>query len=125
MIASKAERRLHPRILVNWPAVVHPLRDLSMEGETKDISVDGVFIQCPEVPKLSGTLQIVLKPSVQQSIRVTGEKVWSGNINIDGKTTYSGMGIRFTEISPDSRQFISALVEKEFRPQPSLETPTF
>lgn len=125
MRASKAERRLHPRILVNWPVVVHRLRNLSMEGETKDISVDGAFIECPEVPEISGAFELVLKPSERQSIRVTGEKVWSGNINMDGKTTYSGMGVRFTEISADSRQFISTLVEREFHQQPSLETPAF
>ena len=115
MIASKGERRFHPRILVNWPVVVRAPRDFSIEGETRDISVDGVFIQCSELPELGEGFQIILKPSERQSILVTGEKVWSGNINIDGKQTYSGMGIRITKISPEDRQFISTLIKKESR----------
>ena len=113
MLPAKIERRFHPRILVSWPATVRPFRDTSMEGEARDISVDGAFIQCSEVPDLGEDFQIILKPSERQSILVTAEKIWSGNINIDGKTTYSGMGVRITEISPEDRQFISAMVETE------------
>jgi hypothetical protein len=113
MMASKGERRLHPRILINWPVVVRPPRDSSIEGETRDISVDGVFIQCSELFEFDKDFQIILKPTERRSILVSGEKVWSGNINIDGKQTYSGMGIRITKISPEDQQFISALVEKE------------
>ena len=112
-MVSKIERRLHPRILVNWPVVVRTSQDLYLEGEARDISVDGVFIQCQEVPDLAEDFQIILKPTARQSILVTGEKVWAGNINIDGKTTYSGMGVHFTRISPDDLHFISTLVEKE------------
>lgn len=112
-MVSKIERRLYPRILVSWPVVVRTPHDFSIKGEARDISVDGVFIQCPEVDEIDEKFQIILKPSKRLSILVTGEKVWSGNINIDGKTTYSGMGVHFTEISPDDRKFISALVEKE------------
>ena len=112
-MASNAERRHHPRILVNWPVVVRPPQDFSMEAETRDISIDGVFIQCPEVPQFSGSFQLILKPSVRQSIPVTAEKVWSGNINIDGKKTYSGMGVRFTEISAAGRKLISALIDQK------------
>ena len=112
-MVSKIERRLHPRIPVNWPAVVRTPQDHSIKGEAKDISVGGVFIQCPEVPEIGENFQIILEPAEGQSILVTGEKVWAGNINIDGKTTYSGMGIHFTNLSAADREFISALVDKE------------
>ena len=36
------EKRLHPRILVEWPAAVKTLQG-TIEEITKDISVDGVF----------------------------------------------------------------------------------
>ena len=115
MLASNDERRLHPRILINWPVVVRSSHDSSIEGETRDLSLDGVFIRCLELPAFGDDLQIILKPSERQSIMVSGEKVWSGNINIDGKQTYSGMGIRITKISSEDRQFISTLIEKETR----------
>ena len=105
------ERRLHPRILVNWPVILATLRG-SVEGETKDISVDGLFVFCSDEPELTENFQITLKPSGHREISVTAEKAWSGSFNIGSRTLF-GMGVRFIEISPEDRQFISTLVEKE------------
>ena len=107
----KVERRLHPRILVKWPAVVIALSGAA-NGETKDISVDGVFIFCSEEVELSEAFQIVLKPEEQRHISVTAEKAWSGSFKVGNKTVF-GMGVRFIEISAEDRGFISTLVEKE------------
>ncbi|MGB6279918.1 MAG: PilZ domain-containing protein [Syntrophobacteria bacterium] len=105
------EKRLHPRILVEWPAAVKTLQG-TIEGITKDISVDGVFIFCPEEPELENSFAIVLETSEDRLIAMFGEKVWPGNFNIDDRTAF-GMGIRFTFMTPEDRQYIAALVEKE------------
>ncbi len=102
------ERRLHPRILVNWLATLHNVQG-SIEGETRNISVGGAFIQYSEEADLNGELQIVFENSEQRSISVTGRKAWSGNFNIDGKSVFSAVGVRFTEISFEDREFISSL----------------
>ena len=107
-MALGVEKRLHPRIPVNWPAVVVTANG-SIEGEVRNISVGGAFIQYSEEGDLNGDLQIVLKPSEQRSIPVTGRKVWSGNFNFDGKIVYSGVGIQFTDISPEDQEFITSL----------------
>ena len=107
-----SERRRHRRILVNWPVVVQTPRGV-IEGETRDISEGGIFVEYPEHPDLGEEFQAIIKPSRDRTIMVTGKKAWCGNININGKTSYSGMGVRFMEISPEDRQFISALVEKK------------
>jgi hypothetical protein len=108
---STIERRLYPRILVKWPAVVETLHGF-IQGVTKDISVDGVFIQCSEEPELGEYFQILLKPTVEKSISVTARHVWSGTFKI-GKNDVFGMGVQFTSISTKDRQFISTLVEQE------------
>jgi len=105
------ERRLHPRILVKWPAVVETPQG-SLEGETKDISVDGAFIFCSKEPEIEGNFPILLKPSEQRTISVVGEKIWSGSFTIDNRTVF-GMGVQFIHISPEDRNYIAALVEKE------------
>jgi hypothetical protein len=110
------ERRLHPRILVKWRAVVETAQG-SVEGETKDISVDGVFIFCPMEPEIGEQFPILLEPSEQQTISVVGEKIWSGTFTIDNKTVF-GMGVQFIHISPEDRKFISTLVEKDSRDAP-------
>ena len=105
------ERRLHPRILVKWPAVVETPQG-STEGETKDISVDGVFIFCAEEPEIGENFPIVLKPSEQRTISVVGAKIWSGSFTIDNREVF-GMGVQFIQISPEDRNYIAVLVEKE------------
>ena len=104
------ERRLHPRILVKWPVVVETPRG-SVEGETKDISVDGVFIFCSKEPEIGENLPIILKPSEQRTISIVGEKIWSGSFTIDNRTVF-GMGVQFIQISPEDRTYIAVLVEK-------------
>ena len=110
------ERRLHPRIPANWPATLHNVQG-SIGGETKDISVDGVFIFLSEKPKFGEKFPILLEPSEQQTISVVGKKIWSGSFNIDNRPVF-GMGVEFMFISPEDRQFISTLVEKASRGTP-------
>ena len=102
------EKRRHPKISVKWRAVFTTPQG-SIEGETSNISVGGAFIRYSETPDLNQDFQIVLIPDEQKSISVTCTKAWSGSFNIDGKETFSGMGVRFTEISPKDLQFISTL----------------
>jgi len=110
------ERRLHPRILVNWPATLHNVQG-SIEGETKDISVDGVFIFLSEKPKVGVNFPILIKPSDGRSISVVGKKVWSSTFSIDNRPVF-GMGVRFIHLSPEDQQYIASLVEKESRGAP-------
>ena len=105
------ERRLHPRILVKWPAVVETPHG-PVEGETKDISVDGVFIFCTKEPENGENFPILLKPSEQRTISVVGAKIWSGSFTVENKKVF-GMGLQFIEISTEDRDYIAALVEKE------------
>ena len=105
------ERRLHPRILVKWPAVVETPQG-SVEGETKDISVDGVFIFCANEPEIGDNFPLLLKPSEQRTISIVGAKIWSGSFTIDNKKVF-GMGVQFVDISTEDRNYIAALVEKE------------
>ena len=107
------ERRLHPRILVNWPATLHNVQG-SIEGETKDISVGGAFIFLSEKPKFGINFPILLRPSEERSISVVCKKIWSHTFNIDNRPVF-GMGVQFMLITPEDRQFISTLVEKESR----------
>jgi hypothetical protein len=106
------ERRRHPRISANWPAVVQT-RKGRIEAEIRDISESGAFIEFTEELDLGDDFQITLKPSEDRSILVTGEKAWCGNISINGKDTYTGMGVRFVNISPADRKYISGLVDRE------------
>jgi hypothetical protein len=97
--------------MVHWPATIKTPKG-SIGGKTKDISVDGVFIFCPEDPKVEKDFPVVFEPVGERLISVYGEKVWSSDFNIDDRTVF-GMGIRFTVMSPEDRRFIATLIEKE------------
>jgi hypothetical protein len=84
----------------------------SVEAETKDISVDGVFIFCAKEPEIGENFPILLKPSEQRTISVIGAKIWSGSFTIDNRTVF-GVGVQFIHISPEDRNYIAVLVEKE------------
>jgi len=43
-------------------------------------------------------------------LKLTAEKVWSANFNLDGKTFFSGVGVRFTEVSADDHEIIKSAV---------------
>jgi hypothetical protein len=46
---------------------VETLQD-AVEGDTKDISVDGVFIFCSKEPEIGEKFPILLEPSEQQTM---------------------------------------------------------
>lgn len=112
IMAIGAEKRRYPRVFAVWSAVVQTLQG-PLEAKTRDISVGGVFIECPEKIDLGENFQIMLKPPQGRSITVTGRRAWSGNINFNGRSTYSGMGVQFTALSPEDRNYISTLAEKK------------
>jgi hypothetical protein len=101
------ETRVHPRIHVNWPAIIKTSEG-SITGKTSDISVDGVFILCSVEPELDNRISILLEPSGAKSFRVIGKMVWSDNFDLDDKTVF-GMAIRFLAISPEDRKYIATV----------------
>jgi hypothetical protein len=102
------ETRVHPRIHVNWPAIIKT-REGSITGKTSDISVDGVFILCSVEPEIDHRISILLEPPGARSIRVIGKMAWSDNFDLDDKTVF-GMAIRFIAISPEDQKYIATVV---------------
>jgi hypothetical protein len=108
---TQKERRKYPRVSVDWSAIVNTNHG-SLEGEVKDISVGGACILCPEKPIVGESISILLKPPGQRSIPVIGEKVWSDFFDIHYGTAF-GMGVQFTALSPEDRNYISTLLEEK------------
>ena len=107
---TQKERRKYLRVPVDWSAIVNTNHG-SLEGEVKDISVGGACILCPEEPIDGESISFLLKPPEQRSILVIGKKVWSDFFDIHYGTAL-GMGVQFIHVSPEDRQYIAGLVEK-------------
>ena len=108
---SEIEKRQNPRISVNWPAKLEYVQG-SIVGKVKDISVDSLFILLSEDVEFGRNFPIVVRPSEQRAIAVVGTKIWTTFYDIDDRSVL-GMAVRFIYISPEDRQFIATLVEKE------------
>ena len=106
---KKANKRTHHRIEVQWPIAVFTDSGL-IEGETTNISIEGVSICCDEPLKINESYQIYIIPFTNKAIEITGRVVWSNLYGIDEDNTAVGFGICFVEISDKDRHTIQEII---------------
>jgi len=104
------ERRQHPRIGIEWPVRIETSGG-TMDAMTKDISLGGAFICCKEPLPLRETFSLILaSPDYSRSLEVTAEVVWSNSNVPADKVVNRGMGIRFIQVSKETRKFINEAI---------------
>jgi len=108
-MAEKIERRKHQRRQVTWPVNVFTDHG-TIEGETQNISTDGVFISCDEPLALNENYRIGIIPPDHQIIDITGKVVWSDLYGIDENNTAVGMGLCFVELPNFDHNFLDSVV---------------
>ena len=107
-MANNIDRRKHTRIHVRWPITVS-IDDGSIEGETRDITVVGMLINCMEPLRLNENYRISIRPPNHQNIELTCKVIWSNLYSTDGENTY-GMGFCFVKVSNEDSHFLSEVV---------------
>ncbi len=101
----KVERRKHPRSEVRWPVKI--LSDHgTIEGETRNISFDGIYICIDEPLRLNEKLRMAISPPNRDSIGVTGKVIWSDVYGLDEQETAFAIGMSLFRISRKDRKFI-------------------
>ncbi len=106
-IGSKENRR-HPRAKIKWPVVLTTPSGL-LDGYTQNLSLGGAFVRCQEIPDLEDNFRLVMTAR-ERLILVNAEVVWSNGTKSNGKFTFRGLGIRFTNISSNDRAFLSGII---------------
>ncbi len=103
------ERRRHARVDVNWPAVVQHTSG-GMVAEMENIGANGAFIRCdkPLRPREKFKLHIVT-PN-HSPLSASAEVAWLQVLCAEKDVPPCGMGIRFTRVSSDVRQYIRTFV---------------
>ena len=97
------ERRKHTRGDIRWPVTV--LADHgNIEGETINISVDGLSVRCDEPLMINEVFRIAILPPDGQAIGVSGKGIWSDLYGIDPNDTAVGLGLCFVRISDEDRK---------------------
>jgi hypothetical protein len=87
------ERRLQPRVEVSWPVTLLTSEG-AIQGETKDISMQGAFIYCDKPVSLCERFVLSVKAPTA-SMQVVAQVIWSNNSSPNKKIERVGVGVRF------------------------------
>jgi c-di-GMP-binding flagellar brake protein YcgR len=104
------ERRRYHRTNVSWPVTMLTASG-PIEGEVRNISSGGAFIQCKKQPGRGETFRLVIRISQEPTrFLMTSARVARSTVyDPDDLVSYSGMGVRFVEISDSDRQFLEEM----------------
>ena len=105
------EKRRHPRIPVRWPVTIITEKG-TIEGESRNITVAGVFVHCQEEIHENEVHQMIIKIPKQESILVKGLVVWSNFDSMEETSTFRGMGFSFIKISDDDRMILADVISR-------------
>jgi len=67
----------------------------TIEGETKDVSTLGAYIQCQEPLNPSESILLSVRLPAGSPLHVFAEVVWLNSSGLENKTGPPGMGVRF------------------------------
>ena len=112
----KINRRSNKRVkLIKWPAKVL-IKDKSIDGTTRNISVHGAFIYYFQphgrnLPlQLHQVLDLIIEPPGVAPLFICAEVMWSNILSSDEKNTLLGVGLRFIEVPEKDRQLLQDFV---------------
>ena len=121
------EKREHPRIPVRWPITIIS-KEGSIEGESRNITVAGVFVHCLEKLEKNEEYQMIIKIPEKESLLLNGRVVWSNFENVDFNASYVGMGFCFIKISKEDRSVLGEVISRyanlESNPQDVNQRPS-
>lgn len=106
---NKDERRKNPRLDAVWPIKI--IRDdIVVEGESRNISVDGIQICCDQPLHLNERIRISVFPPNSGGIAFTGEVVWSDFYGLDADNKVFGIGVCMVEVAEEDQKMIERLL---------------
>ncbi len=106
---NDSERRQHARIRAKWPVTV--LTDYAIiQAETRNITVNGIFISSNELLRLNKSFPLRINPPNREPMKVTSKVVWSDHHAVDDQTISYGMGICFIRVSDKDRHFLEEVI---------------
>ena len=102
-------RRQFARANVTWPIVVLTNHG-TMVGETRNISVDGAFVYCPEPLRKRDKLRLFIMAPNRRPLDLPVVVTWANPHGSEGDLPPRGMGVRFERISQADQDFIASVV---------------
>jgi hypothetical protein len=106
---DNTEKRKYPRVRVRWPVTVST-EYATVQAETRNITVNGLFICSENLLRLNETVPLHINPPNRQPIEVTGTIIRSDHQALDEQNVSYGMGICFVKVSDEDRHFLEDLI---------------
>ena len=111
----RKNRRKYSRIEAAWPINIF-LTEGVIEGEVKNISLDGALIRCLKPPKEDEAFNILIEiPEYVLPVQATVEKVRLNNHVSDNAQLSYEMAIRFIDISEENFKILCKAMEYRIR----------
>ena len=108
-MVAKEKKRQYTRADANWPVFLLTPHCI-VKGETKNISPGGAFIHSLTDPVQDESFRLVIKPpSYTGLLVVTAEVAWKRDLGSSSNILSTGMGVHFTQISSDDRDFLDSV----------------
>jgi hypothetical protein len=108
-LAADLEKRRSPRVEVSWPITILAETG-TIEGEIRNVSVDGLLIFCEEPLRLNETYRMSILPGKHHAIGVSGKVVWADAYCMDEENTAFGVGVCLVELTDEDREALRALI---------------
>jgi uncharacterized protein (TIGR02266 family) len=109
-MATDQERRRHPRAKAKWSVTLETAQGV-INTETLDISLEGAFVRCLDPLQPEEPFKMVINiPNSDRRLAVDSEVVWVNVHGPDHSVTPRGMGVQFTQLSNNDRQFLNRMI---------------
>lgn len=104
------ERRTYERfdaeLSVDWASSDHFLFSY-----ITNISEMGIFIRSDDPPVIGTALRLRFSIDDEPTLELAGVVAWINPVRTDRENLNPGMGVRFTELTPDQRERVVSLVK--------------
>jgi Tfp pilus assembly protein PilZ len=88
-----------------------------VKGEIENLSPEGAFILCDEIPPLEGNFLLVMEVPEHKTMSIRAKVTWSTVFEINSGDSLLGVGVQFTNMSEKDRQFLHSTIAKEYQPK--------
>ncbi len=114
MDTFRSPKRHHfSRTEVRWQVYFYTPHG-SIEGETVNISPEGVMVSCQELPPLEDNFRLVIKPPDHYPLNLTGRVVWTTICNPVSGAESIGVDVQFVSIGEKDRFYLQSLTTEQY-----------
>jgi len=113
-MTNQDERRRHPRVAVDWPAVIMTERGATL-GNARNISARGALIRSEEPLHPKDRSRLFLVPPDRLAFRVSFEVAWLATEGSAQRAPDYAMGVRFIRMARGDGEFVLNFVQHHLR----------